>query len=254
MLLAAGADLSAEADPEAAASRVLSGRDANTQPGGSTVSRKSPAFTQHSTSNRSFDKAHAAMRSMSDSAGDTGNSAAVADTEQDARLLSDAADLVAAGGVQWLPVGKLLKLIASLYSAKATADAQALSSHHTPHTLWAFVLRRLRGPSSSCDVERSEVVTALAQLLGSVQEHAGACKEVAAFQAALLGSIPAAAASMGATHTASRPDSAGSDSSSRTTPRASAASARGTGVTFRGTWGEVRWEVVNMGTSRQGQV
>jgi len=283
VLLAAGAELSAEADPEAAASSLWAGAAGSTR---SQVPRKAPAFTQHTS--RYNDSTHqtagggtgiAADRSASATAtaGATEDAALLQQECHDARLLCAAVGLLSEGAVELLPMGTLLKLIASLYSAKAAADARDLRSHSTPASLWGFVLKQLQGPGSngssgggcrgssgSSNVggpsSLSEVEAALAQLLGSVQAHAGANKEVAAFQAAFLSSIPhscAAAAGLTAqgddTGVLSRPQSAGDGtrgesgsgrlagtsgrgSSSRSaTPQGPGRSA----VLFRGTWGEV---------------
>jgi hypothetical protein len=168
---------------------------------------------------------------------------------REANLLAEVVELLLSGGVHLLSLGELLRIVASLYSSKAAADARALRSHEQPLSLWCYVLRQLTGPAGDINSSNSggggggsggEVVLALAQLLGSAHAHVGANKEVAAFEAALLGSIPhsvAAAAGLVPDRKGSRPGSGGAHGSGSTTPNGSAA---GQVSILQGTWGEVR--------------
>lgn len=207
LLTIAGGDLSAEADPEAAAGSLLGTAAGSSRMQG--VQRRAPAFTQHGGHRLAGSGSAAAagcagsLRATKGHAtsfkGTTGevalSGAAAADPE--AALLAAVVELLAAGDVHLLPHGELLRLISSLYESKAAADARALGNHTRPQSLWAFVLRQLLGPpdsnnsgSSSNNGCSGEAVIAMAQLLGSAQAHAAASKEVAAFEAALMDSIP----------------------------------------------------------------
>lgn len=287
LLAIAGGDLSAEVDPEGAAGSAV------TVPSRRVVQCKAPAFTQHS--NRWQPGSPAGPSSspkaptQKAAAGGSGTSAAASPAAapssemipSEAKLLSAVVQLLMAGGVHLLPISDLLSVVASLYSSKAAVDARALRSHSPPQSLWSFVLRQLLGPNpeqpnasssssssgssggsscissdgSSC-VSSDQVVTALAQLLASAQAHAGASKEVAAFEAALMHSIPysvAAAAGLaadGSTGSSRLVSSVGRSAggsaggaggtgpeggSGGSTPRARSSKVS----TFRGTWGEV---------------
>jgi hypothetical protein len=165
---------------------------------------------------------------------------------REAKLLAEAVELLLAGGVQLLSLGELLRIVASLYSSKAAADARSLRSHEQPLSLWSYVLRQLTGPPGDADTSgggggssSSEAAIALAQLLGSAQAHVDANKEVAAFEAALIDSIPhsvAVAAGLVSDRKGSRPGSSGGCDNGNTTPNGSA----GQVSIFRSTWGEVR--------------
>jgi hypothetical protein len=241
-LVTLGDDLSADAEPGSAAATK------------SGIQRKTPAFTQHNSTSSGRVEPRQSVANA-----DAGKGAAASEGS----ILAAAQQLVSAGDVQLLPLGDLLKLIASLYSAKAAADARALRSHTPPLSMWGFLLRQLLGPGSSgggssgggsssaggvVDQQlQSDVVTAVAQLLSSAQAHAAANKEVAAFHAALLDSLPGSQAdtagssprcSMGRARLSAGAGCGGSSSGS-TTPRASGSGLH-SGVAFRGTWGEVR--------------
>lgn len=254
LLVAAGGELSAEAEPPGGG--WLAAGSASSRP---SVQRKVPAFTQHDSSSS---PRHASSKSLapgSPSASKTGDprrksGADLMQGDSEARVLSDALVLLAGGDVQLLQQGELLRVIASLYSSKAAADARALRSHSAPLSMWAFVLRQLfGGPGSDGGSSGSNAdgVTALAQLLGSAQALAGSSKEVAAFHAALMDSIPysvAAAAGLAAGGGGSscgnragsaRVCSAGSEGCEQ---HSDSLTPRGTGrgsVTLRGAWGEV---------------
>jgi hypothetical protein len=136
-----------------------------------------------------------------------------------ASLQAAAEQLLAAGAVSLLSAPALLQLVASLYSAKAAADATALRSHWPAVGLWEFVLKHLRhqqqrqqqqqeqragktlggvtratgkhakaAAAGGADNASDSAAAALAQLLGSVQQHASSSKEVAQFADALLAS------------------------------------------------------------------
>jgi hypothetical protein len=250
LMVAAGGELSAEAEPGGVS--WLAGGLASSR---ASVQRKVPAFAQHNSNSSS--PRHASSKSPaagSPSASTAGCKSGGADLTQDnaeARVLSDVLVLLAGGDVQLLQQGELLRVISSLYSSKASADARALRSHSSPLSMWAFVLRQLfGGPGSDGGSSGSNAdgVTALAQLLGSAQALDGSSKEVAAFHAALVDSIPysvAAAAGLaggssggngaGSARVCSAGSEGGEQHSGSLTPR-------GTGrgiVTLRGAWGEV---------------
>lgn len=244
MLAASGGDLSAEADPEAAAARLLAGHNSTTSTSRpskqSAVPRKIPAFTQHDSSSKNT----SGSKRKTGSATVTDTSAASSAVQMPEQQLLAAAARVLSGAESAqvvMPVGDLLKLVASLYSSKAAADARALRSHSQPLSMWAFVCRQLLGPAAGLSTDNSgsgrdgasprgsptstEASEAMVQLLGSLKAHAAANKEVAAFQAALVGSMP-------------RPRSA-TESRSRSGSRSTTPTGGPAGGSLRGTWGDV---------------
>lgn len=212
----------------------------------SNVRRKKPAFASHkNSSDSSTTKRPASADSdLAISCDNTAKEALVIPTD----MFEAAEELIATGTIDILTAPAVLQLISSLYDAKAATDATALRNHRPATVLWDFVVQHLRRHSSkgsSGDLQNSQgddghfaATAALAQMLLSIQQHAGSCKEVAQFQHALLDSrqqsllLAQSRQSCSNTQAVARPTSSHSDS--QQSDRSSSK------TVIKGSWGEVR--------------
>lgn len=231
------------------------------------VERKQPAFTQHGTADvhqaASSSSSNSQKPQSAGSSAAAGLGAANAAALLSASLQAAAEQLLAAGAVPLLSAPALLQLVASLYSAKAAADATALRSHKPALGLWEFVLKHLQkneqggskavqgtgkaagkhtkhGAAAGADGMSEGAAAALAQLLGSMQQHASSSKEVAQFSAALLASRAEYHRMLAAQQQKAATAAVTARLNKQHSERDSSSTSSTTSGVIKGSWGEVK--------------